>query len=149
MSEKKKTEGRVFEKTGTIHVVDGLAEALKRRIPDDKLVQAELPVITESNVVPKFPETTTELNVVPKMEAVFEEAFKLFRVKNAAYGTSNLSTYGLIGILVRMSDKMARLKNIIVDGHDVSATDETKRDTFMDLLVYCAAAILMIDGDWE
>lgn len=67
--------------------------------------------------------------------------------KNADYGNDNIHTLGQKGIYVRMSDKIARLKNWM--WYDVPyMNDETFQDTLMDLAGYCLIASLMEKGRW-
>lgn len=40
------------------------------------------------------------------------------------------------GILVRMSDKLSRLANLMQDGHERGVSDETVDDTLLDLINY-------------
>ena len=48
---------------------------------------------------------------VSQMKKVQEESLELFRKKNADYGDA-FANYGVIGILVRMGDKINRLQSI-------------------------------------
>ena len=49
------------------------------------------------------------------MSAVQSEALELFRKKNADYGDA-FATYGPIGVIVRMGDKINRLVSINQNG---------------------------------
>ena len=63
--------------------------------------------------------------------------------KNHDYGDA-FATYGTIGVLVRLGDKIKRLMNI----SNTSVTmvnDEKMRDTLIDLHNYAAMAIMLID----
>jgi len=71
--------------------------------------------------------------------------------KNISYGSSNLEETKLMGIIVRMNDKMARLKNLTIHNMDKSIDinileDESLTDTLMDLLNYVVFAIMMRNG---
>lgn len=60
--------------------------------------------------------------------------------KNADYATEsdifrNFRMFGLLGILVRMSDKLARLRTFTERG-TFTVTDESLRDTIEDLINY-------------
>ena len=50
-----------------------------------------------------------------QMNAVQQEAFKLFMKKNADYGDA-FANYGPVGVIVRMGDKIQRLQNITKSG---------------------------------
>ena len=72
-----------------------------------------------------------------------DEAFELFKKKNADYGNS-FEEYGTIGILIRMSDKIKRAQTIT--NNNVTLIDtESLRDTLIDLHNYTALAITLID----
>lgn len=74
---------------------------------------------------------------------VHEEAFDLFKRKNSDYGDA-FATYGVMGVLVRMGDKISRA--VSVSKKELSLVDdETMRDTLMDLHNYSAMAIMLMD----
>ena len=67
-----------------------------------------------------------------QMAAVQKEAFELFLKKNKDYGDA-FATYGTIGVLVRLGDKINRLQNISKTKVELEVKDETLRDTLIDL----------------
>ena len=74
---------------------------------------------------------------------VQREALNLFRQKNNDYGDS-FAQFGSIGVIVRMSDKINRLMHI--SNHSIRmVSDETMRDTLIDLHNYTAMAIMLLD----
>jgi hypothetical protein len=89
--------------------------------------------------------------VKPIDEAIADEVakcfgawFAQFKRKNADYGNSVAEVPILLkdgnpvdAILVRMSDKIARLKNLL-GGQEAQVQAETIEDTMGDLAVYCA-----------
>lgn len=80
---------------------------------------------------------------VNQMSAVQSEALELFRKKNADYGDA-FATYGPIGVIVRMGDKINRLVSINQNG--VTLVDsESVRDTLIDLHNYAAMAVMLLD----
>ena len=57
-------------------------------------------------------------------------------------------TYGPVGVLVRMGDKLARLQSITKK--EVRLVDsESTRDTLIDLHNYAAMAIMLLDEDFS
>lgn len=82
-------------------------------------------------------------NRVEQMSLVQKEALALFARKNKDYGDS-FATYGPVGVLVRMGDKINRLQSISKNGV-VMVNDESMRDTLMDLHNYSAMAIMLMD----
>jgi hypothetical protein len=86
-------------------------------------------------------------NRINQMTAVQVEALELFKRKNADYGDA-FATYGTVGVIVRMGDKMQRL--ISVTNKGVSLVDtESLRDTLIDLYNYAAMGVMLIDEKRE
>ena len=86
---------------------------------------------------------TQEKNRVEIMKNIQDEARQLFSKKNADYGDS-FATYGPVGVLVRMGDKINRLQSI--EKNKVCfVNDESMRDTLIDLHNYSAMAIMLLD----
>jgi hypothetical protein len=71
---------------------------------------------------------------------LLEEERKLHAVKNAAYGDS-YSKHGTIGVLIRMSDKFARIENLLKQNLTES-NGESVIDSFRDISVYAKLAII-------
>lgn len=79
------------------------------------------------------------------MELVQKEALELFKKKNADYGDA-FANYGVIGVLVRMGDKISRLQSITTKQISLVNT-ESLRDTLIDLHNYSAMGIMLLDQD--
>ena len=80
---------------------------------------------------------------------VLDTAGNLLIRKHHDYGPKNIahSPGGpLNGLRVRMWDKTARINNLLDNG--VQPSNESLRDSFIDLLNYCAIAILVLDDKW-
>ena len=84
-------------------------------------------------------------NRVSQMIEIQKEALSIFTKKNHDYGDS-FATYGPVGVIVRMGDKIQRLQNISKKGI-VMVNDESVRDTLLDLHNYCAMAMMLLDED--
>lgn len=80
---------------------------------------------------------------VKQMCDVHDEALHLFKKKNADYGDS-FATYGAVGVIVRMGDKISRLASVTARNVEL-VEDETLRDTLIDLHNYSAMAIMLLD----
>lgn len=78
-----------------------------------------------------------------QMKQVQEEAFELFSKKNADYGDA-FANYGLVGVLVRIGDKLQRFSSISNKKVQL-VNDESLRDTLLDLHNYSAMAIMLLD----
>ena len=84
---------------------------------------------------------------INQMSAVQNEALELFRKKNTDYGDA-FATYGTVGVIVRMGDKIQRLISVSKKG--VTLVDnESLRDTLIDLHNYAAMGIMLIDEQRE
>ena len=84
-------------------------------------------------------------NRVDQMKAVQSEGLELFKKKNTDYGDA-FANYGVIGVLVRMGDKISRLQSITTKSVSLVNT-ESLRDTLIDLHNYSAMAIMLLDQD--
>ena len=80
---------------------------------------------------------------IEELKAVHKEGLELFERKNADYGDA-FSTYGTVGVIVRMGDKISRLSSITNTGINL-VEDEKIRDTLIDLHNYAAMAIMLLD----
>lgn len=77
------------------------------------------------------------------MIKVQSEALELFKRKNADYGDA-FAKYGVIGVLMRIEDKMQRAMSITKSGVNL-VNDEGIRDTLIDLHNYAAMALMLLD----
>jgi hypothetical protein len=80
---------------------------------------------------------------------VLDAAGNLLIAKHHDYGPLNIarSPGGPInGLRVRMWDKVARINNLV--DNNVAPTNESLRDSFVDLLNYSAIALMVLDGKW-
>ena len=80
-----------------------------------------------------------------QMSLVQSEAFELFKKKNTDYGDA-FATYGPVGVIVRMGDKIQRLVSVSKDGVTL-INSESLRDTLIDLHNYAAMAVMLIDEE--
>ena len=92
-----------------------------------------------------------------------QSLFKMFKRKQHDYGHANISEGGLIGVMWRANDKMARWKNLVrralKDGWDGTSfarqgnvrpavTSESLMDTLQDIADYGLIARLILNGSW-
>jgi len=80
---------------------------------------------------------------VQQYTTVQKEALELFTKKNQDYGDS-FATYGPVGVIVRMGDKISRLSSITKSGITL-VNNESIRDTLIDLHNYAAMGIMLLD----
>jgi hypothetical protein len=88
--------------------------------------------------------TNTDIRVM-QMAKVQSEGLELFKKKNSDYGDA-FASYGVIGVLVRMGDKILRAQSITNSSISL-VNSETLRDTLIDLHNYSAMAIMLLDED--
>ena len=99
--------------------------------------EAQAQVQAQTEVEPETPDRIKQLDIVQL------EARQLFENKNKDYGDA-FATYGPVGVLVRIGDKIQRLQSIHKRGITL-IEDEKMRDTLIDLHNYAAMAIMLID----
>ena len=80
---------------------------------------------------------------VQQMKDIQKEALELFKRKNADYGDA-FANYGVIGVLVRMGDKISRLQSITKNSISY-VEDEKMKDTLIDLCNYSAMALMLLE----
>jgi len=84
-----------------------------------------------------------ETNRVEQMKRIQESALELFARKNTDYGDA-FAKYGVIGVLMRIEDKIQRSLSITKNGVNL-VNDEGIRDTLLDLHNYAAMALMLLD----
>ena len=78
---------------------------------------------------------------VEQLKKIQSEALELFKKKNADYGDA-FATFGLIGVLVRIEDKIQR--SLSISKNNITLVDdEGLRDTLIDLHNYSAMALMV------
>jgi hypothetical protein len=80
---------------------------------------------------------------------ILDSAGNLLIKKHHDYGPKNISLSPggpLNGLRVRMWDKIARINNLLDSG--VKPSNESLRDSFIDLLNYSAIAMMVLDETW-
>ena len=77
-------------------------------------------------------------------QEILTYCFETFKAKNENYGSS-YEDFGIIGLLIRMNDKLNRIISLENGEHD--KVNEKKEDTLMDLLNYCVISVIVISGD--
>ena len=80
---------------------------------------------------------------VEQMKKIQTEALELFTKKNKDYGDA-FATYGIIGVLMRIGDKIQRSLTISKNGVNL-IEDENIKDTLLDLHNYSAMALMVLE----
>ena len=79
---------------------------------------------------------------VEQLKEIQQNALELFTRKNADYGDA-FANFGLIGVLMRIEDKIQRALSITKTGVTL-VDDESLRDTLLDLHNYAAMGLMFI-----
>jgi beta-glucosidase/6-phospho-beta-glucosidase/beta-galactosidase len=80
---------------------------------------------------------------VSQLTQIQKEALELFAKKNKDYGDA-FAKYGIIGVLMRIEDKIQRSLSITKNGVNL-VNDESIRDTLLDLHNYAAMGLMLLD----
>lgn len=81
-------------------------------------------------------------NRIEQFKEIQNESLKIFIKKNTDYGDA-FSKYGIIGVLIRINDKIQRSLTITKNGVNM-VKDETLKDTLLDLHNYAAMALMLL-----
>ena len=92
-------------------------------------------------IVYSHDESLTSDNVITSLDNFRVKSCELFSRKNADYGDA-FANYGVVGVMVRMGDKIARINSLSKNKEQVS--DESIVDTFIDLYNYCIMTLMLI-----
>ena len=96
-----------------------------------------------------YPSEKVDKQFVTDVWNILDTAGNLLIRKHHDYGPKNiaLSPGGpLNGLRVRIWDKVARINNLLDSG--VKPSNESLRDSFLDLLNYSAIAMMVLDNKW-
>ncbi len=81
-------------------------------------------------------------------KSILDTSFKIGTAKNHDYGTINIMKYGVVGIIVRLNDKISRAVNLLKSGSTTQVADEKIEDTLMDMINYATYGIMLCYGVW-
>jgi beta-glucosidase/6-phospho-beta-glucosidase/beta-galactosidase len=88
-------------------------------------------------------ELSNSKNRVEQMKQIQKAGLELFTKKNTDYGDA-FAKFGLIGVLMRIEDKIQRSLSITNNGVNL-VDDESIRDTLLDLHNYAAMGLMLLD----
>ena len=106
-----------------------------------------------SHIKENFPETEREF------EKILNTMYMTFCKKQFDYGPGNIAmgtqlkseeevNIALLGIIVRMNDKINRLVNLSTK-HNFEAKNEPIEDAFLDTAVYAVMALIVKNRKWS
>ena len=101
----------------------------------------------------EYPELSKEFKSIQK------EMYEMFAAKHMDYGLNNIALGGdltnnddkkfsLTGLTIRLTDKISRLKNLIVHGRNY-VKGEGMEDTFIDIANYGIIGMLVGRDKWK
>lgn len=80
---------------------------------------------------------------VKQMQQIQEKCLEVFKKKNQDYGDA-FARFGIIGVLMRMEDKLQRSRSITKNKIEL-VEDESFKDTLLDLHNYAAMALMLME----
>lgn len=81
-----------------------------------------------------------------EMEEITEEIKNLLKEKNRTYGDKNIEKIGELGIIIRIEEKLERLKNMI----EKNIKDkESIEDSWKDIVGYGIIGTMVNRGKWK
>ena len=107
------------------------------------MFQLILFIIYIKNYINKNEYNILKMDRVEQMKKIQNDGLQLFTKKNIDYGDA-FAKYGMIGVLMRIEDKIQRSLSITKNGVNL-VNDEGMRDTLLDLHNYAAMAIMLLD----
>mgnify|MGYP003651982714 FL=1 len=112
----------------------------------------------ENEVVKIFEKEYPELS--EEFKNIQAEMYKMFAAKHMDYGLNNISLGGdilnnendkkfsLTGLAIRLTDKISRLKNLLINGR-AFVIGEGMEDTFLDIANYGIIGLLVGRNKWK
>ena len=79
---------------------------------------------------------------VRQMKEIQASCLEVFKKKNHDYGDA-FARFGTVGVLMRIEDKLQRLRSIDKKGVQL-VDDESMKDTLLDLHNYAAMALILM-----
>ena len=102
----------------------------------------------------EYPELSNEFQII------LDEMYEMFARKHLDYGLNNIALGGdilnsendkkfsLTGLCIRLTDKISRLKNLLVNGRSF-VQGEGMEDTFIDIANYGIIGLLVGRDKWK
>lgn len=90
------------------------------------------------------------MNKADKFQKVTAEMLEIYKAKNTDYGNSfekSLNEFGPIAFVVRASDKIERIKQLV--NNEAKVKDESFTDTVRDLANYCVMYLIHSGDEGE
>lgn len=127
---------------------------MQEDMSDREIMDAKNPDAAAVRVFEKeYPELANEFKQIQK------EMYEMFASKHMDYGLNNIAlggdltnsedkTFSLTGLCIRLTDKISRLKNLLVNGKNF-VKGEGMEDTFIDIANYGIIGLLVGRDKWK
>jgi len=128
---------------------------INTKMSDREIMDAKRPEEAAVRVFEKeYPELSNEFKQIQK------EMYEMFARKHLDYGLNNIALGGdivnnsddkqfsLTGLCIRLTDKISRLKNLLVNGRSF-VEGEGMEDTFIDIANYGIIGLLVGRDKWK
>ena len=123
----------------------------------DQLVEKDPDAVTVSLAVETFENEYPELS--EEYKRISEEMYEMFARKHMDFGLNNIALGGdlknsddkkfsLTGLCIRLTDKISRLKNLLINGKNY-VKGEGMEDTFIDIANYGIIGLLVGRDKWK
>ena len=121
---------------------------------DREIMNAKHPITAVEKFENEYPELSEEF------QNIQEEQYEMFARKHLDYGLNNIALGGdivnnsddkqfsLTGLCIRLTDKISRLKNLLVNGRSF-VEGEGMEDTFIDIANYGIIGLLVGRDKWK
>lgn len=73
------------------------------------------------------------------------EELELYKKKRRDYGPYPINETGVVGLMVRIHDKVHRVMNLSEDGKNIEVSDERLEDTLKDIANYANMGLLQLE----
>lgn len=80
-------------------------------------------------------------------ESINDELLTMFLKKHKDYGKGNILSVKELGVALRISEKIERIKHLLSAGQ--TPANETVEETWIDIGVYAVIAVLLRRGQFE
>ena len=127
---------------------------INTKMSDREIMNAKHPTTAVEKFENEYPELAEEFSKIQ------EEQYELFAKKMLDYGLNNITLGGdivnnsddkkfsLTGLTIRLTDKINRLRNLVVSGKNY-VKDEGMEDTFIDIANYGIIGMLVGRNKWK
>ena len=93
-----------------------------------------------------FAELGLQTDMAKEAFRIVCENVRIMDTKQLDYGSNNISAFGEFGVLVRLNDKMERLKNL---NKMPSVKNESIDDTYLDIANYAVISLMIRRNLWK